>query len=153
MYATIAHKETAAAGETQMVQLSNAGMSVYEEFDRVVVLSKTHRLTQLNKATTDEQRLHNARCVRFAEIQLRMRDMTLTSDDYLWLCKLKRSARSAKDRLFFKDAVTLMEFKRTTDNNEKSILDITIASTLARTQKRQSPRHCSRRGARKHTTR
>jgi hypothetical protein len=48
-----------------------------------------------------------------------MRDMTLTPDDYFWLCKLKRSARSSKDRLFFKDAVTLMEFRRTTDNNEE----------------------------------
>ena len=119
MYDTNAHKDTASAGEAQRVQLSNAGMSVYEEFDEVVVLSKIHRLTQLSEATTDEQRLYNARCVRFAEIQLRMRDMTLTSDDYFWLCKLKRSARSSKDRLFFKDAVTLMEFRRTTENNEE----------------------------------
>ena len=83
-------------------------MSVYEEFDQVVELSKT-----------DEQRLYNARCVRFAEFQLRMRDITLTWDDSFWLCALKRSARSAKDRLFFKGAVTLMEFRRTTDNDDE----------------------------------
>ena len=53
MYDTRAHKETAAAGETQRVQLSNAGMSVFEEFDEVVVLSKIHRLTQLSEAKTD----------------------------------------------------------------------------------------------------
>ena len=72
-------------------------MAIYKEFDHVVVLTKIHRLTQLSEAKTPEQEAHNQRCRRFAEIQLRMRDMTLTSDDYFWLCKLKRSARSAKD--------------------------------------------------------
>ena len=101
------------------MQLSNAGLSIYEEFDHVVVLSKIHRLTQLSAAKTVEQRAYNERCIRFAEIQLRMRDMTLTSDDYFWLCKLKRSHRTAKERLFFKDAVKLMEFRRSTETNEE----------------------------------
>jgi Ni,Fe-hydrogenase III component G len=35
------------------------------------------------------------------------------------LCKLKRSARSAADKLFFKDAPILMEFRRTTEANEE----------------------------------
>lgn len=118
MYDTTAHRETASAGEAKKVQLSNAGLSIYEEFDHVVVLSKIHRLTQLSEAKTEEQRAYNERCVRFAHIQLRMRDMTLTSDDYFWLCKLKRSYRSTKERLFFKDAVRLMEFRRTTEKNE-----------------------------------
>jgi Cdc6-like AAA superfamily ATPase len=82
MYDTTAHRETASAGEAKKVQLSNAGLSIYEEFDHVVVLSKIHRLTQLSEAKTEEQRAYNERCVRFAHIQLRMRDMTLTSDDY-----------------------------------------------------------------------
>ena len=49
----------------------------------------------------------------------RLLDMTTTHEDYFWLCKLKRSARSAKDRLFFKDAPVLMEFRRTTESNEE----------------------------------
>ena len=103
MYHTSAHWETAAARETQKVQLSNAGLSVHEEFDQVVVLSKIHRLTQLSEATTDEQQLYNAQWVGIAYFQPRMRDMTMTSDDDVWLCTLKRSAHSAKDCLFFKD--------------------------------------------------
>ena len=67
--------------------LSNAGMAIYKEFDHVVVLKKIHRLTQLSTAKTPEQQAYNERCVKFAEIQLRMRDMTLASDDYFWLCK------------------------------------------------------------------
>ena len=121
LYDTNAHKDTVKESDAQKVQLSNTGMAVYEEFDDVVVLSKIHRLTQLSEATTDEQRAYNERCIRFAGIQLRMRDMTLTSDDYFWLCMLMRSKRSAKDRLFFKDAPVLMEFWRTTElNNEES---------------------------------
>ena len=50
------------------------------------------------------------------------------SDDYFLLCKLKRSARSFKDRLFSRDAITLMEFRRTTDNNEETTVNFMIAS-------------------------
>ena len=81
MYDTSAHRDTVSASDAQRVQLSNAGMSVYDGFNQVVVLSKIHRLTRLSEATTKEQRMYNQRCVRFAEIPPRMRDMTLTSDD------------------------------------------------------------------------
>ena len=58
--------------------------------------------------------------MKFAEIMWRLRDnMTITREDYFWLCKLKRSARSAKDRLFFKAAAVLMEFRRMTEPNEE----------------------------------
>ena len=57
---TSAHRETAAAAETQRDQLSNAGMSVYEGLDQVVVLSRMHRLTQLSDATTDKQRVQRS---------------------------------------------------------------------------------------------
>lgn len=93
---TTAHKDTVTARDAQKVLLSNTGMAVHEEFDEVVVLSKIHRLTRLSEPTTEKQRSCNDRCVRFAEIQLCMQDMKLTPDDEFWLCKLKRSARSAK---------------------------------------------------------
>ena len=96
-YDTCAHRETASAGESKKVALSNTGLAIYEEFDHVVILSKIHRLTQLGEPKAGDQKEYNARCVRFAQIQLRMRDMTLTHDDYFWLCKLKRNHRSVKE--------------------------------------------------------
>ncbi len=54
---------------------------------------------------------------------LRLRDMTLTHEDCFGLCKLKRSACSAKDRMFFQDAPVLMEFRRTTEANEEDNCD------------------------------
>lgn len=64
-YDTCAHRETASAGESKKVALSNVGLAIYEEFDHVVILSKTHRLTQLGEPKTEEQREYNSRCVRF----------------------------------------------------------------------------------------
>ena len=138
LYDTSAHRETASASEARKVQLSNTGMAIYEEFDHVVVLSKIHRLTQLSDAKTEEQREYNERCVRLNQIQLRMRDMTLTSDDYFWLCKLKRSARPATDQLFFKDAVRLMEFSSHYGQTAKrQRASGTTASIFARMPKKQ----------------
>ena len=74
------------------------------------VLSNVHRLQTVEVPDTPAEVASNERCVKFGDIMRRLRDMTLTHEDYFWLCKLKRSARSASETLFFKDAPILMEF-------------------------------------------
>ena len=59
MYDTTAHKDTATASDAQKVLLSNTGLTIYKEFDEVVILSKIHRLTQLSEPKTEEQRTYN----------------------------------------------------------------------------------------------
>ena len=68
-------------------QLSNRGLAVYDEFQEVVVLSNMHRLRMLDEVADPDNSAFNARCVLFAQIMLRLRDMTLTHEDYFWLCK------------------------------------------------------------------
>ena len=122
IYDRAAHKDTGKK-DSRAVALSNRGLAVYDEFQEVVVLSNVHRLQTLQVAEDADAQAYNERCRRFGEIMLRLRDMTLTHEDYFWLCKLKRSARSAKDRLFFADAPVLMEFRRTTEANEEDNCD------------------------------
>ena len=43
-----------------------------------------------------------------------MRDLILTTEDYYWLCSLKRSEKSLLERNAFKDAPVLMKFRRET---------------------------------------
>ena len=101
--------------------LSNRGLAVYEEFTKVVVLSTAHRLKlqKLDRTQADPGiEAFDERCVRFREIMMRLRDMAITHEDYYWLCRLKRSRRSLTDRMFFRDAPVLMEFRRTTATSE-----------------------------------
>ena len=119
LYDCAPHTDTSTRADAQHVSLSNRGLTVYGEFDKAVVLSNVHRLQTVGDADTPEKIAYNARCVTFSQIMHRLRDMTLTHADYFWLCKLKRSARSTQDRLFFQDAPVLMEFRRTTEANEE----------------------------------
>ena len=75
-------EDTVTQADAQHVQLSNRGLAVYEEFQNVVVLDNVHRLQTLDDAHTPEQVAYNDRCVTFCEILLRLRDMTLTHEDY-----------------------------------------------------------------------
>ena len=47
IYDTVPHKLTSSDGDKQHVHLSNRGLEVYESFTKVVVLTKTHRLTMI----------------------------------------------------------------------------------------------------------
>ena len=70
----------------------------------------------------------------------RLRDMTLTHEDYFWLCRLKRSARSASDRMFFADAPVLMEFRRSTAASEEKNCEVhNHARVRAFAKERQVP--------------
>ena len=118
-YDRTAHKETVRGSRAAHVQLSNRGLDVYAEFDTVVILSKVHRLQQHAEADTSEKQIFNDKSTRFLCILHALRNAALTHDDYFWLCRLKRCHASASRRASFANAPVLMEFRRTTEQNEE----------------------------------
>ena len=105
-------------------KLSNLGLDVCASFTTVVILKTPHRIRQLcSDQLSHEDTAYNDRAQRFVEVQHRLRDLAWTPDDYYWLCKRKRSAVSLGERLRFKDAPVLMEFRRTTAGNPEQNCD------------------------------
>ncbi len=51
------------------------------------------------------------------ELLHRLRDLTWTLEDYYWLCKRKSSMVTFQERLRFRDAPVIMDFRRTTETN------------------------------------
>ena len=76
------HKETADEGDKRSVLLSNRGLSVYSEFVKVVILTKTHRLTKIDDPKTPEEVAFNERADRFVKVLRRLRDLEWTPEDY-----------------------------------------------------------------------
>ena len=111
------HPDTATTPLAQKVQLSNTGLDVYNSFDKVIILQTVHRLKQITEPVTPADHEYNARADRFLEILHRVRDMSLTSSDYFWLCNLKKSKRTLHDREAFKTAPVLMDYRRSTVRN------------------------------------
>ena len=61
----------------------------------MIVLSAIRRLSKHAAADgvslTDEEQAYNDRADRFLEKLHRVRDLTLSTEDYYWLCGLKKS--------------------------------------------------------------
>ena len=110
------HKRTATEGDTRAVLLSNRGLCVYSEFTKVIVLTKTHRLTKIDDPKTDADRAFNDRADRFVRMLRRLRDLEWTIDDYYWLCRRKRSHLTLREREEFSTAPVIMDFQRTTED-------------------------------------
>ena len=111
------HKETADESDKRSVQLSNRGLSVYSEFVKVIILTKTHRLTKIEDPQTPEDHASNERAERFVKVLRRLRDLEWTPEDYYWLCERKRSKLTLQQRQEFANAPVLMDFRKTTDTN------------------------------------
>ena len=92
-------------------------MKVYSEFTKVIVLTKTHRLTKIDDPQTDEDRAFNDRADRFVRMLRRLRDLEWSIEDYYWLCKRKRSQLTLRERDEFSSAPVIMDFRRTTEDN------------------------------------
>ena len=120
IYDTGPHPLTAKNAMAQAVWLSNTGREIYSEFDKVIVLQTTHRLAYVENPETPEDQAYNERADRFLSLLHRMRDLTLTVDDYFWLCDLKRSKKTLSERNAFKTAPVLMDFRRTTATNPEA---------------------------------
>ena len=117
IYDTVPHKRTAGEHAQQHVQLSNRGLEVYNSFTKVVVLTKTHRLTKIENPKTAAEEAFNERAERFVTVLRRLRDLDWTCEDYFWLCNRKRSMLSMAERARFADAPVIMDFRRTTEEN------------------------------------
>ena len=117
IYDTVPHKRTASDHDQQHVQLSNRGLEVYNSFRKVVVLTKTHRLTKIENPQTTADEAFNDRAERFVTVLRRLRDLDWTCEDYYWLCRRKRSQLSFAERARFADAPVIMDFRRTTEDN------------------------------------
>ena len=97
--------------------MSNRGLGVYSEFTKVIVLTKTHRLTKIDNPKTEEEEAFNERADRFVETLHRLRDLEWTIDDYFWLCNRKRSKLTLREREEFSTAPVIMDFRKSTDDN------------------------------------
>ena len=117
IYDTVPHKLTSSDGDKQHVHLSNRGLEVYGSFTKVVVLTKTHRLTMIDDPKSKEDFAFNDRAERFVKVLRRLRDLEWTCEDYYWLCNCKRSQLSYAERARFADAPVIMDFRRTTEDN------------------------------------
>ena len=96
IYDTDVHPDTDKTPLAQKIQLSNSGLEIYTSFDKVIILQTVHRLKQIENPTTAADHDYNARADRFLEILHRVRDLTITAGDYVWLCNLKKSKKLCK---------------------------------------------------------
>ena len=123
MYDVAPHKDTAVAHDKSHVLLSNRGLHVYSSFTKVVVLTKTHRLTTIEDPKTTEGHAFNDRAEKFVSVPRRLRDLEWTPEDYYWLCRRKRGQMSLADRKRFADAPVIMDFRSATENNPEDNCD------------------------------
>ena len=89
MYDLEPHEKTRSHPMQQDVRLSNRGRDIYNQIDLVVVLDEIHRLSKreakAGEVLNPEQVAYNERADRFSEVLHRVRDLTLSTEDYSWL--------------------------------------------------------------------
>ena len=86
------------------VELSNAGLAFYNSIERVIVLTKIHRVSCIENPTTEDEIRHNDRANEFMQVLRKVRDLELTEEDYFWLTELKESKASMEKKILFADA-------------------------------------------------
>ena len=86
MYDLDPHEKTKTHPLQQDVRLSNRGREIYNEIDTVVVLHEIHRLSKHEvkdgETLSPDQVAYNDRADRFLEVLQRVRDLTLSTEDY-----------------------------------------------------------------------
>ena len=98
------HPETTKNASAQRVLLSNKGLTIYDQFEHVIVLTTCHRLKTIDEPKSPEENAYNDRADMFLQILHRLRDLKWTFQDYFWLCKRKKSNLSLTEILSFDDA-------------------------------------------------
>ena len=120
MIYTDAHKDTMFKPEAQKVILSNRGLELYSQFDKVIILTSVHRVNVISHPKNTDEEEYNDRAKKFLEVLHRVRDLQLTHSDYNWLCKRKTAAmNSLSEKAKFVDAPVLMDFRRATDEIQR----------------------------------
>ena len=111
-------------------RLSNIGLSVYAEFDEVIILTHVHRMSHIRDPKNAEDIAYNDRATKYWDIMDRLRDYNMTLEDYYWLCRRKQSKLSLSERTFFQDAPILMDLRRMTEKNPEANCDFYNQSRL-----------------------
>ena len=81
LYDLAAHRDTAAGGNPSTARYSNKGLTIYEGFEDVIVLTTSHRIQTVKDPSNEEERAYNARAKRFLEILHRLRDLEWALED------------------------------------------------------------------------
>lgn len=111
------HPDTSKDASASKVRLSNVGMEIYEDFKDVIVLTTCHRLKTIANPITDEDKAYNDRADQCLRTLHRLRDVNWTIEDYLWICKRKKSKLSLSEKMQFRDAPRIMDFRKESDAN------------------------------------
>ena len=138
IYDTKPHQATADDVGKQSVKLSNRGLTIYSEFVKVIILTKTHRLTMIDNPQTKEERAFNDRAQRFVQVLRRFRDLECTASDYYWLCERKRTKLKLHEREQFANAPVLMDNRQATENNPEENCDFYKRANLRQNARRRN---------------
>ena len=118
LYDVTPHKDTGSEQAKESARFSNIGLSVYDEFEDVIILSTVHRLRFIEKPNMSQEDIdYNDRATRFMNTLHKLRDLRWKLEDYFWLCKRKRSMSPPSERTRFTDAPYIMDFRRDTETN------------------------------------
>lgn len=123
-------QDTTADEDCTHTRLSNIGLSVYAEFDEVIILTHVHRMSHIEEPKDATDIEYNNRATQYWDIMHRLRDYNMTLEDYYWLCKRKQSKLSLSERTFFQDAPILMDLRRMTEKNPEANCDFYNQSRL-----------------------
>ena len=108
-------------GSEAAARLSNVGLSVYDTFDEVVILTQVHRQSQHKDPGDDAEKLaYNERSQKYWDIIHKLRESDITVQEYMELCRRKHAYLKLSEKQFFMDAPVLMDFRRITDANPEA---------------------------------
>ena len=93
LYDVTPHKRTQDGETNEAARFSNVGLSVYNEFEDVIILKNVHRIRKIDgDQMTDTDQAYNERATDFMNMLHKLRDLRWTLKDYYWLVQRKRSS-------------------------------------------------------------
>ena len=110
-------KDNTTAGDCTRTRLSNIGLSVYAEFDEVIVLTHVRRMSHIDNPRNADDLAYSERATRYWNIMHRLRDYEMILEYDYWLCHRKESKLSLSERIFFQDAPILMDLRSMTESS------------------------------------
>ena len=112
------HKNTVEG--TSASSLSNKGLEIYSSMQKVIILTKCHRLSYIQEPANATEEEYNERAMRFVQVLRKLRDLNWSLEDYYWLCSRKKSKLTFAERARFQEAPVIMDFRRSTESNPEN---------------------------------
>ena len=125
------HPRTGDTHKGPHVELSNAGLAFYNSIERVIVLTKIHRVSCIENPTTEEEIRHNDRANQFMQVLRKVRDLELTEEDYFWLTELKESKASLEKRFSSQTLLFSWTFGARRKKTQKTTASTTTETSCA----------------------